>query len=45
MDFWVYSLVDVLVCKDSANRAKSKIKKAFFVFISEMQPILTTGQR
>jgi len=25
--------------KDSANRAKYKTKKGFFVFISEMQPI------
>ena len=37
MDFWVYSLVDVLVCKDSANRAKCKINRDLFSFLMEHQ--------
>ena len=32
MDFGVYSLVDVLECKDSENRAKYKINLDLFSF-------------
>ena len=28
-------------CKDSANRRQNKIKKRFFIFFVEMQPILS----
>ena len=34
MDFGVYSLVDVLVCKDSENRAKCKINCDLFSFLT-----------
>ena len=37
MDFGVYSLVDVLVCKDSENRAKCKINRDLFSFLMEHQ--------
>ena len=37
MDFGVYSLVDVLVCKDSENRAKCKINCHLFSFLMEHQ--------